>query len=43
MTVRNYLTYFNMRKVGFSHFNGGSTRKLWNARVKQPTVCSRRS
>jgi len=38
MTVRNFLTYFNMRKWGSLTFNGGSHTQVWNARVKQPTV-----
>lgn len=38
LTVRNYLTYFNMRKWGGLTFNGGSHSQVWNARIKTPTV-----
>lgn len=38
LTVRNYLTYFNMRKFGSLTFNGSSHTQVWNARVKKATV-----
>ena len=38
LTVRNYLTFYNLRKYGSMTFNARSHSQVWNARVKQPQV-----
>jgi len=38
LTVRNFLTFYNLRKWGSLTFNARSHSQVWNARVKQPTV-----
>lgn len=38
LTVRNYLTFYNLRKWGSLTFNARSHSQVWNARVKQPTI-----
>lgn len=38
LTVRNYLTFYNMQRWGALTFNARSHSQVWNARVKLPTV-----
>lgn len=38
LTVRNFLTFYNLRKWGSLTFKARSHSQAWNARVKQPTV-----
>ncbi len=38
LTVRNFLTFYNLRKWGALTFNARSHSQVWNARVKQPTI-----
>jgi hypothetical protein len=38
LTVRNFLTFYNLRKWGSLTFNARSHSQVWNARVKQPTI-----
>jgi|694.fasta_scaffold00458_69 hypothetical protein len=38
LTVRNYLTYFNLMKYGSITYNARSHTQMWNARVKQPQI-----
>jgi hypothetical protein len=41
LTVRNFLTFFNLQKYGGLTFNARSHSQVWNARVKQPQVIPR--
>lgn len=38
LTVRNYLTFFNLQKWGSITYNARSHSQVWNARVKLPSV-----
>lgn len=38
LTVRNYLTYYMLRKYGSLTFNATSHTQVWNARVKEPQI-----
>jgi len=38
LTVRNFLTFYNLRKWGSLTFNARSHSQVWNARVKLPQV-----
>lgn len=38
LTVRNFLTFYNLQKWGSITYNARSHSQVWNARVKQPTV-----
>lgn len=38
LTVRNFLTFYNLRKWGSLTFNARSHSQVWSARVKQPNI-----
>ncbi|MFO0201569.1 MAG: hypothetical protein ACK528_00400, partial [Alphaproteobacteria bacterium] len=38
LTVRNFLTMYNLRRFGRLSFNARGHTQVWNARVKQPSV-----
>lgn len=38
MTIRNFLTFYNLRKWGSLTFNARGHSQVWNARIKQPTI-----
>jgi hypothetical protein len=38
LTVRNYLTFYNLRKWGGLTFNAKSHSQVWNAKIRKPTV-----
>jgi len=38
LTVRNFLTMYNLRKYGRLTFNAKGHTQVWNARIKQPQV-----
>ena len=38
LTVRNFLTMYNLRRFGRLTFNARGHTQVWNARIKQPSV-----